>query len=120
MAIRRPNLSTQSSTKQNLKILQWNANGLLAHLNEFKQFLSNTESAIHIICIQESLLKPNKTLSVSGYDVLRKDRIGENSRGGRDLHGDTFYPHPQPSPQNLSPSPPHPRRNCPHPHPIPA
>jgi len=42
-----------------LKIFQWNCNGLLTHINEFKHHLS--ENSYDVICLQETFLKHAKT-----------------------------------------------------------
>ena len=41
-----------------VRLLQWNANGILAHCQEFQQSLATLD--FDIICIQESFLKPDK------------------------------------------------------------
>lgn len=75
-----------------LKIMQWNANGLVAHKNELVNFLApknltqtlinqNNSNKPHIICVQETFLKLNKTFCLDGYDVFRKDRL-TNLKGG--------------------------------------
>ena len=62
-----------------LNIFQWNCNGLLAHQNEFKQHLA--ENFYDVICLQETFLKPTKNFRLSGYSVVRKDRIGMGKGG---------------------------------------
>ena len=62
-----------------LNIFQWNCNGLSAHLNEFKQHLSN--NSYDVICLQETFLNPSKNLSIDGYSMIRKDRI-DMRKGG--------------------------------------
>jgi len=57
-----------------LTIFQWNCNGLLAHINEFKHHLS--VNSYDVICLQETFLKPTKNFSLTGYSVVRKDRLG--------------------------------------------
>ena len=61
-----------------LKILQWNCNGLFAHLNEFKQHLA--QNPYDVICLQETFLKRGKNFTLPGFIVIRKDR--ETSRKG--------------------------------------
>jgi len=61
-------------------IIQWNANGIVAHLSELKHFLSQQAALPDIICIQESLLNKNNTkFRIDGYHTERADRDG---RGG--------------------------------------
>jgi len=58
-------------------IIQWNANGIAAHLSELKRFLSQQASLPDIICIQESLLrKQNTKFRLNGYRIERADRDG--------------------------------------------
>ena len=46
------------SANMALRLLQWNANGILAHCQEFQQLLATHN--FDIICIQQSFLKPEK------------------------------------------------------------
>ena len=62
-----------------LKVLQWNCNGLIAHLNEFKHHLS--QNLYDVICLQETFLKPNKNFSLTGFSVVRRDRT-DSQKGG--------------------------------------
>ena len=55
-----------------LKILQWNARGLLRNGRSFKQVVE--ERKPDVICVQESFLKPSKRYAISGYTSLRRDR----------------------------------------------
>jgi len=76
-------------------IMQWNANGLLSKQAEFKQHIAN--SAHDVICIQETFLKENKHMYVSGYDIIRSDRI--DAKGGLMMlikHGVKYIPLPSP------------------------
>jgi len=61
--------------------MQWNACGILARLNEFKHFLSTLIRLPDVICIQESFLKPHKTLLVDNYEVVRNDRLNKDKGG---------------------------------------
>jgi len=73
--------ATSSTLDRHLKIMQWNANGITAHMNELKQFLASIEGdQPHVICIEETFLKPGKSLNIPGYDIFRKDRL--NAFGG--------------------------------------
>ena len=62
-----------------LKVLQWNCNGLFTHLNEFKHHL--TQNSYDVICLQETFLKPEKNFTLTGYSVVRKDRIDKRKGG---------------------------------------
>ena len=55
-----------------VRILQWNANSILIHLQEFRQCLATNE--FDIVCLQETFLKPDKVFSVTGYTCIRNDR----------------------------------------------
>jgi len=72
-----------------LKILQWNCNGLLAHQNELKQHLS--QNFYDVICLQETFLKPPKNFHLTGYSVVRKDRVGMGKGGLVTLIRDSLY-----------------------------
>ena len=61
-----------------LSILQWNAYSILAHGSEFKYLLDQMESVPHILCIQETFLKPEITYNLKGYSLIRND--GKNGR----------------------------------------
>ena len=65
-------------------ILQWNAQSLIAHGNEFKHALSKWDTKPDIICIQETWLKEDKTFKLYGYDLFRCDRneTSKSSGGG--------------------------------------
>ena len=63
-----------------LVILQWNANGLRAHLGELRQFIATADTKPHIICIQETFLKPDHRVELGGYNTERRDRPGH--KGG--------------------------------------
>ena len=62
-----------------LNIFQWNCNGLLAHQNELKQHLS--QNFYDVICLQETFLKPSRNFILTGYSVVRKDRVGMGKGG---------------------------------------
>jgi exonuclease III len=63
-----------------LIILQWNARSLIANGQEFKKYIDNLIEKPHIICIQETWLKPQLDFIIKGYNVIRNDR--EYGRGG--------------------------------------
>jgi hypothetical protein len=62
-------------------IMQWNACGLLAHINELKNYLSNVIRLPDVICVQESFLKPRKSFKMDSYEVVRKDRLNSDKGG---------------------------------------
>jgi ribonuclease HI len=68
------NSAQRGTITQELKILQWNANGIYGRQAEFKQYLSKLTVLPHILCIQETRLKPGKRISIHGYNIERKDR----------------------------------------------
>ena len=62
-----------------LNLCQWNARSLQATGRLFRKLVEETNP--HIICIQESFLKPGKTpLSFTGFTQVREDRL--SSAGG--------------------------------------
>lgn len=72
----------------NLKVLQWNARGLLIHVAELKNYLNTTINKPNVICIQESYLKPQNFFDLPPYTVLRKDRPDQRGGGLVTLVGD--------------------------------
>ena len=60
------------STNMAVRLLQWNANGILAHCQEFQQSLATHD--FDIICIQESFLKTDKDYCPTGYNTVHSDR----------------------------------------------
>lgn len=65
-----------------LTILQWNARSLVAHQMELKNYLLSTQTRPSLVCVQETFLKPNKTIKFPGYAIERNDREGNMSGGG--------------------------------------
>ena len=71
-------LLTQSSfhlsspSRNNLRILQWNANGIRPRRTELIQFLSHNQ--YDLIFIQESHLSSDSTFCIPGYKTLQKNR----------------------------------------------
>jgi len=79
---RPPRTFLGSSTHYGLKIMQWNANGINARKNELNQYLATIDGdKPHIICVEETFLKPDKNFNLTGYDIFRKDRT-DNIKGG--------------------------------------
>jgi len=64
-----------------LSIFDWNCNGLLAHRAELLHHIEITRNMYHVLCLQETFLKPGKHFSVAGYNVIRKDRT-DGRKGG--------------------------------------
>lgn len=61
--------------------MQWNINGLTAHIEKLKLLLN--ELPVSIICIQETNYKDNFHYSLSGYQCAYKNRIDrERASGG--------------------------------------
>ena len=61
-----------------LLLLLWNARGIQTNLLEFQNFAAKKNP--HIICITETLLKPDKQFKLKGYVIYRSDR--PQGRGG--------------------------------------
>ena len=61
-----------SPSRNNLRILQWNANGICPHRTELIQFLSHNQ--YDLIFIQESHLSSKSTFRILGYKTLQKNR----------------------------------------------
>ena len=66
---------------QTLKLVSWNANSLKAHREEFEKFIENQQQKPDLICVQETFLKPSDVFDLSGYSIIRKDRL-EKKAGG--------------------------------------
>ena len=64
----------------NIKILQWNCNGLRSRTNDIKQLLTYN---FNIICLQETRLTDKCRFSIPGYNILRKDRSNGQLGGGQ-------------------------------------
>jgi exonuclease III len=63
-------------------ILQWNAHSLKACSAELKHFLSTSKTPPDLICVAETYLKPTQNFTLSGYEIVRKDRPGTQQGGG--------------------------------------
>ena len=61
-----------------LRVLQWNAGGLLTRSTELQHFIS--PYPVSLICIQESNLNLSSSFQVPGFSALRSD--GTHSRSG--------------------------------------
>jgi hypothetical protein len=68
------------ATIRNLKILNWNANGLAKQKAIFSAFL--VRHNIDIACVSETHLVANQNFKVSGFNIYREDRIAPVASGG--------------------------------------
>lgn len=64
----------------NLVIAEWNANGILNHLNEIEIFLN--ENFIDILLISESHLTSKSHLRIKDYDIITANHPGDKVHGG--------------------------------------
>lgn len=64
-----------------LIIMQWNANGIRARSGELRQWISTQRIKPHVICLQETFLKPQHRYELNGYAVERYDRQ-QGPKGG--------------------------------------
>ena len=67
--------------KDNITLIQWNANGIDKNGPELLKKIETEKLNPDIICIQETFLKAPKTFEIKGYAAIRKDRI-EKAKGG--------------------------------------
>ena len=72
-----------------LSIVSWNANGIMAHLDDFTHFLSKGSCSADIICLQETHLTCN-SLFVNGYSIITKNRVWKKGGGVAILIKNTF------------------------------
>lgn len=62
-------------------ILQWNARSLIRNGQEFKRFVTSSAVEFHILCVQETWLKPTLDFVLPGYVSIRKDRSDRQGGG---------------------------------------
>lgn len=65
------------------KVLQWNIRGFNCNYNELRRIIGNEDPSV--ISLQETLLKPNQNVSLSSYQIFRKDvdpNWGSRAHGG--------------------------------------
>ena len=62
-----------SPSRNNFRILQWNANGIRPRRTELLHFLSHNQ--YDLIFIQESHLSSDSTFRIPGYKILQKNRF---------------------------------------------
>lgn len=72
------NNDSNNDPTNNIKIMQWNARSLVSNKHSLSMFLKSEK--IDIALISETWLKPNLTMTFTGYDLIRSDRI--NGKGG--------------------------------------
>lgn len=63
-----------------LKLLNWNANGLRSKRASFIQFLSMNN--VDVACVTETHFLPNETFTLPGYTIYRCDRVADKASGG--------------------------------------
>ena len=68
------------SSRTTLKVMQWNAEGLMRKKTELEHRM-NKEN-IDICCIQETHLQKDNTFKAGGYQCFRTDRGGDSRKGG--------------------------------------
>ncbi|KAG5666355.1 hypothetical protein PVAND_014389 [Polypedilum vanderplanki] len=74
------NTLLMNKTNSNLRILYWNTNGIKNKIYELYQYANS--NYIHIICLNETFLKPNiKLPSDPNYKIYRLDR-DDQAKGG--------------------------------------
>ena len=66
---------------QSIRVMQWNCNGLRAHVNELKNFFASSQAKIDILCLEETFLKRGNRVTLPGYHIIRKDRE-DTAKGG--------------------------------------
>ena len=74
-------LKSALNDKNGLKICSFNARSIFKKLDEIKNLLDGVN--VDLICVTETLLKEaitDSAISIDGFDVIRKDRVG--NRGG--------------------------------------
>lgn len=63
-----------------LKLTNWNCNGLKQKLSSFTEFLQRYD--VPVACVSETHLTPRDRLRIPGYLVYRRDRLADFARGG--------------------------------------
>ena len=78
---KRPNTEYNNKSSQTtLKVIQWNAEGLMMKKTELEHRM-NKEN-IDICCIQETHVQNYETFKVRGYQCFRTDSGGDRRKGG--------------------------------------
>ena len=78
----KPQLHSPHPPRNTLKILQWNANGIMPRLTELKNYLATQHVQPDVICLQETHLTEKTKLKLPSYYVERRDRGGGEKHGG--------------------------------------
>ena len=68
------------SSQTTLKVMQWNAEGLMRKKTELEHIMNKDN--IDICCIQETHLQKDMTFKARGYQCFRTDRGGDRRKGG--------------------------------------
>ena len=71
---------TNKLSQMTLKVMQWNAEGLMRKKTELEHIM-NKEN-INIYYIQKTHLHKDKTFKARGYQCFRTDRGGDRRKGG--------------------------------------
>ena len=67
-----------SPSRNNLRVLQWNANGIRPHRTKLTHFLSQNQ--YNLIFVQESHLSSDSTFRIPGYKTLQKEPLYDKKR----------------------------------------
>lgn len=67
-----------------LRVLQWNANGIMGKRDDLLALAGRLGSDVLIIC--ETKLRDSDKLFLPGFFTIRHDRVGGRGRGGATLN----------------------------------
>nr|CAD7402805.1 unnamed protein product [Timema cristinae] len=81
---------TQVIEQNQIRILIWNANGILQQTQEFEDLMQTYGIDLALVC--ETHLKPDKRLNITGYDIYRTDRVQQRG-GGTAVFIKSYLPH---------------------------
>ena len=73
-------MTANRKTVDKLTLGHWNANGIRGNSRELSQFL--WDHNVDIMFINETRLTPKNQFYMAGYNVVRKERIGNKTQGG--------------------------------------
>ena len=76
---RQSNATGRHRKEQQLKVMHWNAEGVMNKKTELENLLFKEE--VSVCCIQETHLTPEKTFRVRGYQSFRSDRENRHKGG---------------------------------------
>ena len=74
------NTTEHNKANTQLKIMQWNAEGVFRKKTELEHILKKEN--ISLCCIQETHLQKDEIFRVRGYQCFRIDREGDIRKGG--------------------------------------